>query len=80
MAYKFTDSTDFVAQLSVNDRRIRGDNKEWSVYEMPANTEHRREPPSLIFSSRSVVRRVRHFPAHWRNLDDAALYELSKSR
>ena len=34
-------------------------------------------PPTLIFDSEMRFRRVRAFPANWRSLSDAALFELS---
>lgn len=37
----------------------------------------RRRGASLIFSSESVVRRVRDYPAEWRGLSEVALLALS---
>jgi len=34
-------------------------------------------PPSLIFESETGFRRVREYPATWRSLGDAELFELS---
>jgi len=34
-------------------------------------------PPSLIFESEAGFRRVREYPATWRSLSDAELFEIS---
>ena len=34
-------------------------------------------PPSLIFDSETGFRRVRAYPANWRSLSDAELFDLS---
>ena len=36
--------------------------------------------PSLVFENTSVARRVREYPANWRELSDEQLYALSWSR
>jgi hypothetical protein len=48
----------------------------WLVYEH-APTLDRRAGPTLVFETDDVMRRVRTFPADWRDLSDARLYELS---
>ena len=48
----------------------------WLVYEH-APTLDRRSSPTLVFESDDVMRRVRAFPADWRDLSDERLYELS---
>jgi hypothetical protein len=49
----------------------------WIVFEMPASPYDRRHAPSLIFESDDTVRRVRNFPATWRELSDEDLFALS---
>ena len=34
-------------------------------------------PPSLVFESEGVFRRVRHYPTNWEELTDVQLYALS---
>jgi hypothetical protein len=43
----------------------------WTVYE---DDEH---GPALVFECEGVARRVRNFPANWRELADEELYALS---
>lgn len=45
--------------------------------EEPFTDYDRRRGASLIFSSDNVVRRVRGYPAEWRDLTDDALLALS---
>jgi hypothetical protein len=62
-----------------DERQILGDNEVWSVYEMlSSGADHDR--PSLIFASAKIARRVRTFPANWRELTDGELYEISHLR
>lgn len=49
----------------------------WIVGERPARPFDLPRTPHLVFESDSAIRRVRLFPANWRDLDDAALYALS---
>ena len=53
------------------------DGVEWRVWEEPFADYDRRHGASLIFSSEGVVRRVRNYPADWRELLDDALLALS---
>ena len=46
----------------------------WLVYELL--TAYDRRGASLVFESENVVRRVRDFPANWRELQDADLVPL----
>ena len=55
------------------------DGARWQVYERSLPGYDRRSGVSLIFASDSVVRRVRQFPPHWRNLSDDELALLSWS-
>lgn len=50
---------------------------EWCVTEERFGEYDRRRGASLIFSSESVVRRVRDYPAEWRGLSEVALLALS---
>ena len=50
---------------------------EWRVYELPPASYDRRGSNTLIFESDGVVRRVRSFPANWRELSPDALLALS---
>ena len=51
----------------------------WTVFEWPAVPDQGM-PPTLIFESSLVVRRVRNYPADWRAIDRAALEQLSWQR
>ena len=48
----------------------------WLVYEH-APLLDRRRGLTLVFESDEVMRRVRSFPANWRELSDQQLYALS---
>jgi hypothetical protein len=60
-------------------RSLLGDGERWMVYEIQAPAFDRRGGKHLIFESTGVMRRVRDYPASWRELSDAALYALSLS-
>jgi hypothetical protein len=50
----------------------------WRVYELPAHeTSDARWEQCLIFESAETVRRVRDYPANWRDLSAAELEGLS---
>lgn len=51
----------------------------WIVYEMAANQFDRRQTPVLVFEAENIIRRVRDFPANWRELPDETLIALSWS-
>ena len=53
------------------------DHEEWRIYELPPSSYDRRGSNTLIFESDGVMRRVRSFPADWRELDVDALLSLS---
>ena len=55
------------------------DDVHWLVYELPAAPFDRRSIPSLVFESEHTMRRVRTFPAHWRDLSQPELWALSWS-
>jgi hypothetical protein len=63
--------------LRENARRFLVAGELWSVYEDPAGMSR---PSSLIFESDRAARRVRNYPANWRELLDEQLYVLSWSR
>jgi hypothetical protein len=58
-------------------REIFVDGMPWLVYELPPAPFDRRSSPSLVFETESTVRRVRSYPADWRQLSDADLFALS---
>ena len=49
----------------------------WRVFEQSFTDYDRRRGRSLIFASEAAVRRVRDFPANWRELSDEELAALS---
>ena len=56
---------------------IMVDHEEWRIYELAAGSFDRRGSNTLIFESDGFVRRVRDYPANWRELSDAQLLALS---
>jgi len=48
----------------------------WTIYERPPQNFDRDAGPSLIFESDAMVRRVKHYPADWRELSGTALAAL----
>lgn len=58
-------------------RQLIADDAIWLVYELTPLPFDRRNTPSLIFESDQSVRRVRNFPANWRELADPELWALS---
>lgn len=69
----------FEPETRPDERQILGDNEVWSVYEMlSTGADHDRR--SLIFASAKIARRVRTFPANWRELPDGELFEISHLR
>jgi hypothetical protein len=59
-------------------RSLDMDGSPWTVYEIRASQYDRRGESSLIFETDGVVRRVRNFPANWRDLSDAELRAISR--
>jgi len=57
-------------------RRITIASEAWTVWE-DLRCPH---DPSLVFENTKVARRVREYPANWRELSDEQLYALSWSR
>lgn len=73
---EFHDRT-FIASGPPRTRRVaqyRAGFQFWTVYE---DDEH---GPALIFETDGIARRVRGFPANWRELSAEELYALSWSR
>jgi hypothetical protein len=60
-------------------RRVGVGGDVWLVYELGPLSYDRRGP-TLIFESEHAVRRVRDYPASWRELDDEALFQRSERR
>ena len=61
-------------------RELMLDGETWEVYERQAGADDRNPAPSLVFECRSAIRRVRHYPADWYSMSDAALRTLSWTR
>jgi hypothetical protein len=59
------------------ERSLTIDKHEWEVRELidPVSLS-----PTLVFLGASAARRVRSYPANWRELPDKELYALSWSR
>jgi hypothetical protein len=56
---------------------VDGAGVQWRVSELPERvTAEVRWPACLIFESEAVVRRLRAYPPHWRDLPDAELDAL----
>lgn len=64
-------------QAQSEGRRLVIEGRPWLVYELPSPQFDRRHSGALVFESEDVMRRVRNFPAHWRNLSDDDLFAVS---
>lgn len=51
--------------------------EEWRVYELEPASYDRRGSNTLVFETDGVMRRVRNYPADWRELSPDALLALS---
>src|SRR4051812_9384829 len=60
-----------VGRAKKDARPLYFDGESWLVYELSALYDRR--GPSLVFESETVVRRVRDYPAEWREFTDAEL-------
>jgi hypothetical protein len=74
-------ASDEQQRFSVDNERQAGriiwsDDTRWCVYESHSPFD-RRHGPTLLFESDAVVRRVRDYPANWRELSDDDLYAVS---
>jgi hypothetical protein len=58
-------------------RQVVVEGMPWLVYELPSAPFDRRSTTSLVFETENTVRRVRTFPAGWRDLSDDDLFALS---
>jgi len=56
---------------------IHIDHEQWRIYELSPASYDRRGSNTLVFESDGVIRRVRNFPADWRNLSVTELLALS---
>lgn len=68
------------ARALATARIVPTDDGQWRVYELESGPYDRRSGRSLIFESDGVLRRVRDYPANWRELSDAQLMEVSWRR
>lgn len=66
-----------VRGLQQSARQLSFEGAQWLVYELPPSPYDRRTAASLIFESDAAFRRVRTFPANWRDLSDDELFALS---
>jgi hypothetical protein len=53
--------------------------REWCVREIPAPAYDRRQSTVLVFDTVGLARRMRSFPANWRDLSDEELLSLSRA-
>ena len=60
-----------VARARKDARILYVEGERWIVYEVVSAYDRR--GASLVFESENVVRRVRDYPANWRELPDADL-------
>jgi hypothetical protein len=72
-------SIDRLREAQRTGRQLQVDDTLWLVYELRPLPFDRRSEPSLIFECDTTIRRVRKFPAHWRDLSDTELLALSWS-
>ncbi len=65
-----------VARPNSLSRAVFIDGVLWTIYERPPQNFAVDAGPSLIFESDAMVRRVKHYPADWRELSGTALAAL----
>lgn len=68
---------DVLREAQRTARKLFIDGVPWLVYELPPMPFDRRNSPSLVFEMDNTVRRIRDFPANWRDLSDDDLFALS---
>lgn len=56
---------------------VDADGTRWRVYEQRFSEYDRRSGLSLIFASDTAMRRVRNYPANWREISESELALLS---
>jgi len=64
-------------ELHLTARQLWVDGVLWFAYELPASSFDRRSTASLVFESDAMMRRIRNYPADWRQLEDEELFALS---
>ena len=64
-------------ELHLTARQLWVDGILWLAYELPAPAFDRRATASLVFESDAMMRRIRNYPADWRELEDQELFALS---
>ncbi|MBW8838778.1 MAG: hypothetical protein JF602_02825 [Gemmatimonadetes bacterium] len=74
-----SDDPFFVTEIPRDARSINVQGSVWWVYE-DVRTEAPFHGPALLFKGDHVARRIREYPARWRDLSDEELYALSWSR
>jgi hypothetical protein len=67
-------------QPDTGKRSFYHDHELWFVGERLARTSDIRRTLHLVFESDGIIRRVRTFPADWRDLSDDELWKLSWAR
>jgi hypothetical protein len=72
-------SFEHVREAQRTARLLQTEDTTWLVYELRPLPFDRRNGASLIFESDSAIRRVRNYPAAWRELSDEELLALSWS-
>ena len=65
------------AEPETGKRTFYHENVLWLVGERPAHDLDTEHASHLVFESDDCVRRVRNFPANWRELGPSELYALS---
>ena len=56
---------------------ITVDHEEWRIYELAPGVLDRRGSNTLVFEADGFMRRVRNYPANWRELSHVELLSLS---
>jgi hypothetical protein len=64
-------------ELHRTARQLFVDGVLWLAYELPPPPFDRRATASLVFESDAMIRRIRNYPADWRQMEDEQLFALS---
>ncbi|HXT15020.1 MAG TPA: hypothetical protein VN706_05285 [Gemmatimonadaceae bacterium] len=76
-----SDAPDVLHAALGSFRSVGGpDGQRWFVREIVDTSYDRRASGSLVFYHDKAMRRVRSYPANWRELPEADLYEVSLGR